>query len=176
MRMNITKALKDAGLIPNVIDEGFTPDTLLLIKYGDKDVEMGNHISPQEGVQPPQIRFIPAEEDAEYTLFLIDPDAPSRADPKNGPFRHWVVTNIPGSSQEQIYTATSLHTTTYMGPKPPGDTGNHRYVFLLYKQRDKSQKFQALSNDVRKNFDFKQYARDNDLELVGVNFFYSSSQ
>ena len=32
--------------------------------------------------------------DASYTLVMTDPDAPSRDDPKFGPFRHWVVSVI----------------------------------------------------------------------------------
>lgn len=31
------------------------------------------------------------EEEELYTLVMTDPDAPSREDPKFGPFRHWVV-------------------------------------------------------------------------------------
>ena len=29
-----------------------------------------------------------------YTLAMLDPDAPSRSDPKYGPFRHWVVSTL----------------------------------------------------------------------------------
>jgi phosphatidylethanolamine-binding protein (PEBP) family uncharacterized protein len=45
--------------------------------------------------------------------------------------RHWLVTNIPGS---QVNKGTVL--APYMGPGPPPGTGHHRYVFVVFKQKD----------------------------------------
>ena len=58
-----------------------------------------------------------------YTIVMTDPDAPSRADPKYGEWRHWVVVNVPGHD-----VAKGQVLTTYMGPAPPKGTGLHRYV------------------------------------------------
>jgi phosphatidylethanolamine-binding protein (PEBP) family uncharacterized protein len=41
------------------------------------------------------------------------------------------VTNIPGS---QVDKGTVL--APYMGPAPPPGTGHHRYVFVVFKQKD----------------------------------------
>lgn len=63
---------------------------------------------------------------------MTDPDAPSRADPKIGEVRHWLVVNIPGidiNSGETLYE--------FIGSGPPKDTGLHRYIFLVYKQSGK---------------------------------------
>ncbi|CAO3598787.1 unnamed protein product [Absidia cylindrospora] len=171
--MNMQHALKEAGVIPDVIDEGFQSNILLSVKYGDKDVAIGNHFTTGQTAEAPQVQFIPAEEDAEYSLFLVDPDAPTRSDPKYGPWRHWVAVNIPGSQQDQV-TAASSQLTNYIGPAPPPGSGDHRYIFLLYKQTNKSHPFQSLSQSVqdRRSFDFKQYAANNKLELVAANFFY----
>ncbi|KAI8337682.1 phosphatidylethanolamine-binding protein [Chlamydoabsidia padenii] len=174
--MNLQNAFKEAGLVPDVIHEGFHPETILMVKYGDQDVEMGNHLTTTQTSEAPQVQFFPGDEDAEYTLFLVDPDAPSRSDPKNGPWRHWVVTNIPGGQQAQV-NASSTQLTNYMGPAPPPGSGDHRYIFLLYKQANKNNSFEALAQGVqdRRTFDFKQYAATNQLELVAANFFYCKS-
>ena len=49
---------------------------------------------------------------------FLDPDAPSRADPKFGQFQHWLVTNIPGND-----VAKGDEMTAYVGSGAPKDTG-----------------------------------------------------
>jgi phosphatidylethanolamine-binding protein (PEBP) family uncharacterized protein len=98
----------------------------------------------------------------------VDPDAPSKENPRFGPFRHWVLTNIPGSAD---FTQAS-ELSTYMGPAPPPKTGDHRYIFLLYKQAQINASFGILS-EKRMKFDYKAFAAQNNLELIGVNFFIS---
>ncbi|KAI8082728.1 phosphatidylethanolamine-binding protein [Halteromyces radiatus] len=174
--MNMQHALKQAGIIPDVIDEGFQPKTLLSVKYPDEEVAIGNHLTTNQTAEAPQVQFVTEDnEDNEYTLFMVDPDAPSRTNPKNGPWRHWVAVNIPGNQQDKA-TAASSQLTNYLGPAPPPGTGDHRYVFLLYKQPNKNIKFESLSQSVqeRRSFDYKKYALTHQLELVGVNFFYCS--
>lgn len=55
----------------------------------------------------------------------VDPDAPSRADPKWGEWRHWLVVNIPGCD---VSKGEAL--SVYIGSGPPQGTGLHRYIFL----------------------------------------------
>jgi hypothetical protein len=94
---------------------------LLGINYpGGQDVALGNKLTPEQASQAPEITFVSDDPEAYYTLIMVrfellhmlvfvprhiikfllsvqtDPDAPSRADPKFGQWRHWVVTNIPG--------------------------------------------------------------------------------
>ena len=59
------------------------------------------------------------------SLITVDPDAPSRADPKWGEWRHWLVVNIPGC---EVSKGEAL--SIYIGSGPPQGTGLHRYVFL----------------------------------------------
>lgn len=70
-----------------------------------------------------------ADENELYTLLMVDPDAPSRADPKFRSYKHWAVINIPGAD-----VARGDQITEYIGSGPPNKTGLHRYVFLMYKQ------------------------------------------
>lgn len=48
----------------------------------------------------------------------LDPDAPSRADPKFGQFQHWLVTNIPGND-----VSKGDELTAYIGSGAPKGTG-----------------------------------------------------
>lgn len=64
--------------------------------------------------------------------WLVDPDAPSRKNPKFREWHHWLVVNIPGND---ISKGEEL--SAYIGSGPPKDTGLHRYVFLIYKQPGK---------------------------------------
>lgn len=100
----------------------------------------------------------------------MDPDAPSKENPKWGPYRHWVTTNIPSSVD--FTQATEL--SAYTGPAPPPKTGNHRYIFLVYKQPKQDIAFNTLSKDLS-SWDFKSFVKENQLELVGVNYFISKN-
>ncbi|CCO36780.1 OV-16 antigen [Rhizoctonia solani AG-1 IB] len=90
----VTDALHKEQIIPDVIPEEFVPSTLLNITWGDKEAQLGNELTKADTVDEPTITFAPGSDDSpdsSYTLAFLDPDAPSRADPKFGPFRHWVV-------------------------------------------------------------------------------------
>lgn len=59
-----------------------------------------------------------------------DPDAPTRQDPKFGPWRHYVRVNVKPSD----FNVSGDVITPYIGAKPPPNTGLHRYVWLAYEQ------------------------------------------
>lgn len=87
-----------------------------------------------------------------------------------------MVTNIPGSAGQVSATAQHQQVTPYFKAAPPPGSGPHRYIFLLYKQNGgANQTFSVLDNNDRKRFDFKSYAQEHQLELVGVNFFYAEN-
>ncbi|XP_054031203.1 phosphatidylethanolamine-binding protein 4 isoform X2 [Dryobates pubescens] len=81
----------------------------------------------------PRVRYPRAEQDKKYLLVLVDPDAPSRANPRNRFWRHWLLSDIPGADlrsgdiKGQVLTA-------YGRPSPPPRSGYHRYQLLLYQQ------------------------------------------
>lgn len=68
-----------------------------------------------------------------YTLVMVDPDAPSPSHPTLRNILHWLVADIPGSTDpSQEIWETGQELIHYMGPAPP--EGLHRYVLLLFKQ------------------------------------------
>jgi hypothetical protein len=96
------------------------------VYYGNKLVNQ-NFLTPFETSTQPVVSY-PTEKDSYYTLFLYDPDAVT----ESGYYIHWAVTNIPGNRIEDGNVILS-----YSGPNPPKKSGIHRYIFSVYKQRNK---------------------------------------
>ncbi|KAI5808098.1 phosphatidylethanolamine-binding protein [Peziza echinospora] len=189
---SIRETLKKHEIIPDVIDD-FTPATMISVSYpSKKEVTLGNTLSPKETQDVPKIQITPeaADDDSKYTLVLTDPDAPSREDPKWSEFCHWISSDIKLPSIEAIASAQSLEEASpkkgkdvvdYMGPAPPEGTGKHRYVFLLYRNGPKTGTLTGPA-DHRKNWGgdkprhgARQWAKENDLTLVGANFFFAQN-
>lgn len=91
-------------------------------------VNLGNELTPTKVKDKPIVSW-DAEKNAYYTLFMVDPDAPSRRNPINREFRHWLVVNIPESSVEK-----GDEMIEFIGSGAPKNTGLHRYIYLIYKQ------------------------------------------
>lgn len=89
---------------------------------------MGKELTPTQVKDKPQVTW-QANKGAYYTLMMVDPDAPSRTDPKFREIRHWLVMNILESAVE-----SGDEITEYRGSGAPKGTGLHRYIFLVYKQ------------------------------------------
>uniref|UniRef100_A0A8B9IPE8 Phosphatidylethanolamine binding protein 4 n=2 Tax=Anser cygnoides TaxID=8845 RepID=A0A8B9IPE8_ANSCY len=45
----------------------------------------------------PRVRYPRADKSKKYVLMLVDPDAPSRADPRNRFWRHWLLADVRGT-------------------------------------------------------------------------------
>ncbi|KAE8619323.1 hypothetical protein XENTR_v10009720 [Xenopus tropicalis] len=82
----------------------------------------------------PLLRYSKAQPGLKYVLIMVDPDAPSRWDPKYRYWRHWVLTDIPGWQLLSGRDLTGNDISAYRRPSPPPGTGYHRYQFYLYEQ------------------------------------------
>lgn len=99
------------------------------VSYGSVvTANFGNVLTPTQVKDKPTIEY-EAENGAFYTLLMVDPDAPSRRDPKSREYRHWLVMNIPGNKIDEGDEVIG-----FIGSGPPKRTGLHRYVYLVYKQ------------------------------------------
>lgn len=58
----------------------------------------------------------------------LDPDAPSRKDPKFREWHHWLVINVPGSDISKGDTIAQ-----YIGSGPPEKTGKNKILKALYQ-------------------------------------------
>ena len=60
------------------------------------------------------------------TLSPVDPDAPSRANPKAGEWHHRLVVNIPGGD-----VSKGEEKTQYFGSGPPKGTRKYMHILLV---------------------------------------------
>lgn len=94
-----------------------------------------------------------------YSIIAVDPDAPSKLNPKYKYWLHWLIIN---NNQEIV---------PYQFPLPPVGSGKHRYCFYLLKQNNKLDKNilnlkKNNSNFIRKNFNLSEFIVDNNLEIM----------
>ncbi|XP_022220726.2 protein D2 [Drosophila obscura] len=156
-------------IVPDILP--VAPNELLKVTYGgDLVVDKGAELTPTQVKAHPSVEWN-AEPEALYTLLLTDPDAPSRKEPKFREWHHWLVVNIPGN---QIAKADVL--TEYVGAGPPEGTGLHRYVFLLFKQKQKlsckEKRIPKTSGDNRAKFSTTKFVGKYGLgNPVAGNFF-----
>ncbi|SPP88128.1 protein D3 [Drosophila guanche] len=119
-----------AGIIPDIID--VKPKAKATITYpSGAQVDLGKELTPTQVKDEPTVVY-DAEAGSLYTLLLVDPDAPSREDPKFREILHWAVINIPGSNVSQGQVIAE-----YIGAGPREGSGLHRYVFFVFKQNEK---------------------------------------
>ena len=69
---------------------------------------------------------------------MVDPDAPSRTNPTNALWVHWICANIPNNSSSGTSSSQDGHDLFgYVGAGPPKGTGYHRYIFALFSHDHK---------------------------------------
>lgn len=158
----VVDSFKEAGIVPDLID--VAPTGYLPVKFPTGvEARLGNTLTPTLVQYQPRVTWR-AQKGALYTLMLVDPDVPSKADPSMGAARHWLVVNIPGNnvSKGQIVAQ-------YFGSSPDPGTGLHRYTLLVFKQNGRITTNEYFSDNAstnqtgRVNFNVRQYIQMNNL-------------
>lgn len=127
MQADINQMFAEHDIVPVVIDNA--PLVFAKVAYRAKLlVDAGKELTPAEVRDAPKVEW-DADPVVFYTLVMIDPDSPSRTEPLNREFAHWLVGNIPGKHVEQGEVLFE-----YIPAFPRTGTGFHRYIFLLYRQ------------------------------------------
>lgn len=195
----IRDTLKDNGIIGDVLDD-FEPTFYIDLAYAQyhETVLLGNDI-PVKHVQSRPTFVIHTinsgakalnllENNATLTLALTDPDAKSRDNPKWSEMCHWLITNltttIPGPAPPPPEEPPNLFKLSgelkgYKPPGPPPKTGAHRYVFVLLKgsAHDLSPpKHRQHWGYGKKRHGVRDWAEENDLTVVGANFFFAQDK
>lgn len=196
----VVTALTRESIIPDVLPEDFYPSMLFSVIWPNgKEAVLGNELTREDTLDEPSINFSPmnvppeqayseGEGELTYTVVMLDPDAPGRADPKFKCFRHWVITGLRSPPQTRLQSDKLLAaqskpaTTPYRPPGPPPGTGEHRYTLLLFQEppsapleipQGATEYGAALEERLRWNaIDFGQ---KYGLKLVGANFFICRS-
>jgi len=161
---NVLKNFYSEKIVPDVIDTG--PKHVLQVKWFRKlEANGGNEVLPSQVKGEPKLSWPVKNQNDLFTLIFVDPDAPSRRDPSKAEFRHWIVINIPGNQVSKGETVLP-----YIGPSPPEGTGLHRYVLLIFKQKEKIQ----TSMKSRPNFKTQEFAKKLNLGTPVAGNFYTS--
>lgn len=114
--------VEDLEPIPKVLDKPVSQSSLSVIYNGNLEVKNGVELSPTQVKDKPKVTWN-ADPNKYYLFANVDPDAPSREDPKVGPVNHWLVGNIPGND---INSPSAEVITEYRGAGAPKGTGLHR--------------------------------------------------
>ncbi|XP_064459467.1 protein D3-like [Ornithodoros turicata] len=170
--LSLLPNIKSHGLVPDVISQ--VPRNAVVVTYHDGDVRMGNTLRPSQAAHEPTSVIFRAEAGSFYTLVMVDPDAPSRQNPKMRHWLHWLVVNIPSSCDLRAGTPV----TEYAGPTPPRGSGPHRYVFLVFAQGRR--RINEDSVDVpegRGKFNLREFLVNLELgQAYAANFFLAENK
>ncbi|KAH8347109.1 protein D2 [Drosophila kikkawai] len=168
----VSKFMRSMDVIPDVIEIG--PQEFLNVTYhGYINVDSGKLLQPMDVRDEPTVQW-PAAIEHYYTLLMVNPDAPSVVTPTNREFLHWMVLNIPGN-----HLGMGDVRVGYMGATPMPGSGTHRFVFLLYKQKDYTKfdfpKLPKHSTNGRSGFKVQGFVKKYKLGCpVAGNFFTST--
>ncbi|ONK73397.1 uncharacterized protein A4U43_C04F31060 [Asparagus officinalis] len=151
-------------VIGDVVDV-FSPSVKLEVVYGsNKQVYNGHELMPAVVSSKPKVEIGGDDMRASYTLIMTDPDAPSPSDPRLREHLHWVVTDIPGTTNSSF----GREIISYEAPKPV--IGIHRYVFVLFKQKARDTVRPPQSRDC---FNSRVFADQNSLGLPVAAVFFN---
>ncbi|OLY80192.1 OV-16 antigen [Smittium mucronatum] len=163
---SIATKLAADDVIPDVLPAGFVPEVVLNLSYVGRPMEYGTEYFPyiNETDSLPVVNYAFNSEDY-YTLALVDPDAPSRANPIRAQVRHYLSVNIKGGD---ITTGNST-STSYLAPRPFPGCGRKRFVWVLAKQSGYDA---SLTVPVaRPGFNIANYASTNGMTIIAANYF-----
>ncbi|KAE8827260.1 hypothetical protein PTNB85_08613 [Pyrenophora teres f. teres] len=139
----LLESLTGANLLPSaIVPANFNPILDLGVTFpSGLAPHHGSIARVSEVKEQPKISICnpPTSSNLTYTFMMIDPDAPTPDDPKFAYWRHWVVTSIPPSSvtaSPEDITASGTTLTQYLAPGPKDESGPHRYLFLLFEEKE----------------------------------------
>ncbi|KAL5214251.1 hypothetical protein ABZP36_003403 [Zizania latifolia] len=103
-------------------------DASLKVIFNDKELTNGSELKPSQVANEPRIEIAGHGMRNLYTLVMVDPDSPSPSNPTKREYLHWLVTDIPESTNASY----GNEVVSYESPKPTA--GIHRFVFILFCQ------------------------------------------
>lgn len=135
-------------------------------------VSVNNVLTPTMVQNKPRIKIDTSQKWNYYTLMLIDPDAPSRDNPTNAQWCHWLVCNIPGTTGNVDQGEECVG---YVGAGPPKGSGYHRYIFALFGHSNKvscDMRISKTSSKGRSKFNGEEFARKHNIgDPIWMNSF-----
>ncbi|XP_070003561.1 protein VERNALIZATION 3-like [Nicotiana sylvestris] len=136
------------SVIGDVLDP-FTRSVDLRVVYNNREVSNACVLKPSQVVKQPRVQIGGDDLRNLYTLVMVDPDAPSPSNPNLREYLHWLVTDIPATTD----TNFGNEVLCYESPQP--SLGFHRFVFVLFRQLGRET---VYAPGWRQNFNTKDFA------------------
>ncbi|GKC93543.1 CEN-like protein 1 [Tanacetum coccineum] len=154
-------------VIGEVVDT-FTPSVKLSVIYNlNKIVCNGHELMPNVITSKPRVDIGGEDMRSTYTLIMTDPDVPGPSDPYLREHLHWIVTDIPGTTDASF----GKEIVSYEVPKPV--IGIHRYVFLLFKQKTRKSVTPPASRD---HFNTRSFCHEHGLGLPVAAVYFNAQR
>ncbi|GMN44639.1 hypothetical protein TIFTF001_013833 [Ficus carica] len=163
----ILEPLSVGRVVGEVVDN-FTASVKMTVVYNsNKQVANGHEIMPSVIVSKPRVEIGGDDLRNAYTLIMTDPDAPSPSNPHLREHLHWLVTDIPGTTDASF----GKEIVSYESPKPV--VGIHRYVFILFKQKGRQTVTCPASRDY---FNTRTFSDENNLGLPVAAVYFNAQR
>ncbi|CAL0310517.1 unnamed protein product [Lupinus luteus] len=155
------------GRVVGEVLESFTTTMEMNVTYNSKLVFNGYELLPSTVTNKPRVEICGADFRSFFTLVMTDPDVPGPSDPYLREHLHWIVTDIPGTTDATF----GKDLMSYEIPNP--NIGIHRFVFVLFKQKHRQCVTQPSS---REHFNTKNFALHNDLGLPVAAVYFNAQR
>ncbi|CAI8592886.1 unnamed protein product [Vicia faba] len=163
----VTDPLVIGRVIGDVVDN-FTTTMKMSVTYNTKQVYNGHEFFPSSLTTKPKVQIHGGDMRSFFTLIMTDPDVPGPSDPYLKEHLHWIVTDIPGTTDATF----GKEVMKYEVPRP--HIGIHRLVFLLYKQKGRETVMKIPAS--RDLFNTQKFAEDNDLGPPVAAVFFNAQR
>ncbi|KAJ1270588.1 hypothetical protein BS78_06G063900 [Paspalum vaginatum] len=147
--MAANDSLTIARVIGDVLDP-FNATEDLIVLFNGAPILSGMELRAPAVSDRPRVEIGGDDYRVAYTLVMVDPDAPNPSNPTLREYLHWMVTDIPASTDN-----TYGHEMMCYEPPAPA-TGIHRIVLVLFQQLGRETVFAQLR---RHNFNTRGFAR-----------------
>ncbi|KAM3368242.1 hypothetical protein ACQJBY_016655 [Aegilops geniculata] len=121
------EALAIGHVVGDILDP-FVKAASLKVMYNGKELTNGSELKPSQVATELRIDIAGRDMRNLYTLVMVDPDSPSPSNPTKREYLHWLVTDIPESTNASY----GNEVVSYESPKPTA--GIHRFAFVLFRQ------------------------------------------
>nr|AMP40930.1 TERMINAL FLOWER1-3 [Hevea brasiliensis]AMP40935.1 TERMINAL FLOWER1-3 [Hevea brasiliensis] len=153
-------------VIGDVLDS-FTPAIKMSVSYNNKQICNGYEHYPSAVAAKPRVEVQGGDMRSFFTLVMTDPDVPGPSDPYLREHLHWLVSDIPGTTDATF----GREVVSYEIPRP--NIGIHRFVFVLFKQKRRQTINPPTSRD---NFSTRNFAAENDLGLPVAAVYFNAQR
>ncbi|KAH7863022.1 hypothetical protein Vadar_012298 [Vaccinium darrowii] len=155
-------------VIGDVVDNFFESVKMSVTYNSNKRVCNGHELFPSAVTLKPRVEVQGGDLRSFFTLIMIDPDVPGPSDPYLKEHLHWIITDIPGTTDSSF----GKEVVKYEIPRP--NIGIHRYVFVLFQQKMRQLALTAPTS--RDQFSTRKFAEENDLGLPVAAVFFNAQR